>query len=530
MANLAKTDAQWLRFLRGTILVTLRRCREQYNLLRRYTRERTQIQSLGDFTSATPHITAITLSGVSYAVNTSDRGGLYVRFVANASNWDIHIYTAPAASGEVGTATNVAASATGSIVAANSSGLTGSLTLGATIAGDVSDNHELIVDVDWKLEGAMRWPSDGTYDDDASSQAAFTRANAAQAGAVRGMIARELQLLDELMIGAGDNPVAFGNFFLQGDENRNLVDVVSRSSTGVVSRIRQGLLPILFSAMTDEATGSTQDGVERVVDAQAAAFDSNNDGLGAVADHTPEEHCPIGTWYFTCIAGHNDGPEIAGNERFSVRFASADSDDTLGSADFRELTVGESYKGPDGFGAITLTRTIVKTSDASHVNIANSTITPVGENGFNTASGVLYVLVVDAGGSTFNFEFYSSSAGRSAGNAHGDLVARVTGIAAATATQATERNGSGLSVSFTTGSAPVDTNTADLDLNFFSSQNSSSAPDKFSIPTALTSAGLIQALMSLVLKFKIPSVVSSPQIPDDEARINVPLSYITVDV
>ena len=69
---------------------------------------RTQVVNFGDRKSATPHITALTLSGVVYGTNTSADGLLYVRFVANGGNWDVSLYTGTGASGLVGKATNVA--------------------------------------------------------------------------------------------------------------------------------------------------------------------------------------------------------------------------------------------------------------------------------------------------------------------------------------------------------------------------------------------------------------------------------------
>ena len=111
MADLAKTDAQYERFLEE-LGALMRIARWVEEIRRRLTRERTQVVNAGDVTSATPHLTGATLTGVDFGANTSDDGKLWLRWVANGGNWDVHLYTAAGASGEVGTVTNVAASAT----------------------------------------------------------------------------------------------------------------------------------------------------------------------------------------------------------------------------------------------------------------------------------------------------------------------------------------------------------------------------------------------------------------------------------
>ena len=150
MADLSKTQAEWTRFIArefgSLVMAPIRHLRELEDI---FTLERVQVVNLGDRASATPHITALTFTGFDAATNPASDGRLYVRFVANGGNWDVTFYTAAAASGSVAWAQNIAASGTASLVALNSSGLTGSITLGATIVGDITDLHQVLVIADY---------------------------------------------------------------------------------------------------------------------------------------------------------------------------------------------------------------------------------------------------------------------------------------------------------------------------------------------------------------------------------------------
>lgn len=522
MANLAQSDANWLRFLREFFFF-LRLGRTALEQQRRYTRERVQIKNEGDYASATPHITAITLTGVEYGQNTTEEGTIIVEFVANSSNWDVNLYDNPSGT-LIGKATNVAASATGSIVAQNSSGLSGSVTLGATITGDTSENHRLRVEIDWKLELLKLWPSDGTTEEDTNSRSVATRLLATLYQLERQKEAAIIAATQEWALTAADNLVARGNSWTGEQDTALIAEAVRRDSAGAITRLRTGFLETLRAAMEDEGTGSEQDVIKRVVAGGAGSFSGNNTGAGAVASHTAEDHCPIGTWSFKCVAGLGSG--AGGREQFECVFLSSDGLETFTGGAL--LTVKQAWKGPRGFGAITLTRTLSKTGDGSNVNVgAASTFSTTGESEANTDSGVLY-LRTDANGSNWDFSFYRAS-GRNAG----DLVAKAENVATgASGVQATARNGSGLTVTFTVGSAPVDT-TANysIDLAFFTVQNASNVPDKFTVATTLTSEGVISRIMGLLYDYKLNGDTSgSEQIDDDIARANVGLHYITDDV
>lgn len=522
MSDLGKTNATWLRFFREESFF-LRLARKIEDDRRKMTRERVQVVNQNDVTSATPHFTALTLTGVEYGTNTAETGGLFVRLVANASNWDVYLYTATGASGEVAKATNVAASATGTFVASNSSGLTGTVTLGATVAAEADDKHQILVLIDYKLELLKLWPSDGTTEEDTSSRAAASRM-LSRLASLQGQMLSAIQTgLSEWALSASDNPLSRGNRFLESAESSLLSDTAQRDTSGNVTRLRRGFFEVQRSAMEDETTGSEQDIIERVIAASAGTFDSNNDGQATLASHTPEGHCPIGKWRFECVRGVGNGN--GGTEEFSGTFTATDSDETF---TFTNLRIKQSFKGPRGFGAVTLLRTLTKTSDGSNVNLgAVSTFSTSGESESNTDGGVLYWKITVAG-ATNDISFYKSS-----NRATGDLVAKLTGAADAASTQtAVAQNGSGLSLVFDVGSDPVLDTTGTLDLNFFHIQNASNVPDKFEVDTTLTSEGKGSRLLAEVFGAYMNTEVSASEQVDDDliAGANTFVPYITEDI
>ena len=522
MSDLGKTNAVWLRYLREHSFF-LRLARKLEDDRRKMVRERVQVVNQNDVTSATAHFTSVTLTGVEFGSNTSEAGGLFVRLVANASNWDVHIYTAAGASGEVASITNLAASATGTLVAQNSSGLGGTVTLGATIAAEADDKHQLLVFPDYKLELLKLWPSDGTTDEDTASHAAAVRMLARLASLYGQMLTTVRTGLSEWALSASDNPLARGNRYLEAAESSLLSDTAQKDSSGNVTRLRRGFFEVQRSAQEDETTGSEQDIIKRVIAASAGSFDSNNDGLGTLASHTPEGHCPVGKWRFECVRGV--GNTNGGKEEFSGTFTATNSD---ASFTFTDLRVKQSFKGPLGFGAVTLLRTLSKTGDGSNVNLgAVSTFSTSGESESNTDGGVLYWKTTLAG-ATNDISFYKSS-----NMASGDLVAKLSGAADAASTQtAVAQNGSGLSLVFDVGTDPVLDASGTLDLNFFHVQNASNVPDKFEVDTTLTSEGKgSRVLAELFGAYMNTETSGSEQVDDDLiAGANTFVPYIDEDI
>lgn len=524
MSNLAYTDAIWKRFMRELGL-WLRAGRTIEERRRRYTRERVQVRNFGDLTSATPHLTAVVISTLGeFGTSTSEEGRLYVRFVANAGNWDVHLYRSTGAANEVGTVTNVAASATGTIVEANSSGLTGTLTLGAAIAGDTSDSHQLLILPDWKRESLLIFPSDGTTDNDVHSRTAFEGFLADAARQQVSLLSRWRSRLGQWALSAPGNPVARGGEFLKEAQGSLLTEAPNPDNSGAVTRDLTGFFPVIKQAMADEATGSTQDILQRVVAMAAATFGSNNTGSGAVSTPTPDDRAPLGTWLLKCIRGQGNG--FGGREEFSLEFTGTDTNDDTTFADTARLVIKQSYTLPGGGGSTTLTRVFTKTGDGGHADVgAASTFSLSGENETNTSAGVLYVTIV-ANGSNWDIKFYNTSTRNI-----GDLVAQATNVAtSASSVQATARNGSNLTVTFDVGSGPTDTNTLTIDANYFSVENSAKVPDEFRMASSLTSEGKASRVIAFLLNAELNGIAAGPQIDDDLlAGANTDLNFITAD-
>lgn len=522
MPSLGYSNTVWKRFARE-LAFFLRRARKSFEDFDRDFRERVQVVNMNDATSATAHLTSVTLTGVHLGTNTSEDGKLYVRFVANGGNWDVSLYKATGGGGadEMAKATNVAASATGTLVAQNSSGLAGTVTLGATIAAESNDRHYLIVHVDYRGELVKLWPSDGTTDDDVPSRSAATRMLNDLANLERQKQRRIVQGLQEWALSAVDNPLGRGNAFLESAETALLSEVVLEDGSGAVSRLRTGWLERLRIAMRDEATGSEQDVLQRVVDAGSVTFASTNAGAGTVADHTPEDHCPIGRWVFSCVQGENDG--AGGREAFDGYFQETNTDRRI---TFSGLRVGQSWKGPEGFGPITLARSLTKSGDGSNnVLAAASGCTVSGETSNNTDAGVLYIKTT-ANGSNWDVSFHKST-----NRLDSDKVAEATNVAASAAFQATPKNASGLYVTWTLGGTVSAGSTITLDLNFFYSQNSDNTTDSFELETTLTSSGKCSKIVQRLLNYKLNGDSSGNELLADTfmADVNTFVPYLVTD-
>lgn len=524
MSNLGKSQAQWTRFLAEEVtlafLAPLRELREVYD---KFTRERVQIVNIGDTASSTPHITALTLTGVNYGTNTSTEGRLYVRFVANGGNWDVTFYTASGASGSVATVTNIAASGTAALVAANSSGLGGSITLGANITGDTSDKHQVLVFQDYPARLPNIFTGTDSIDDDRFSRDAASRAYSNVAARLNDAMAALKAGLTEMCVASSrENPVARGNDFNSTNATTISSETVKTDTDGNVTRTRTGLFVQMSDNMADETTGGEQDIVRRVIAAGAGSFDGNNSGQGTLASSTPLEKCPVGLWTFLCSRGSDTGD--LGRETFDGTFAATDGSGEGFS--FSGLVVEKEWTGPRGLGPIRLRRTYSKTGDGSNLNFAAVTTGLVtGERNGNTDDGVLY-WKVDDNGSNFDFSFYRSSA-RTAST----LVAKATNVAAAAAISATSQNGSGLTVTWTAGSAPVADATGTLTLQPFLVENSSGFPDKFTVTTSLTgTSGLIQKILAEEFDVALNSDTSgSESIPDNWAKAGTFAPFLTQD-
>lgn len=519
MTDLSRTQSEWTRFVaREIAYLILCPVREAREGIKKFTLERERVINMGDRQSATPQIAALTIEGADPGVNCTTDLKLYVRFVANASNWDVNIYKATGAGGGdlVAHATDVAASATSALTADNSSGLSGSITLGATVIADATDRHFVYVVPDYPRRLATVLTQTDDVADDAHSRVVLTDFYAACAAAERSKIAAARTALNRYLLSDGArNPVARGNEFIRAAESFLSSDQEVPDGSGNVSRSRTGFWYVLKKAMADETDAGEQDVQRRVVDASAGTFSGNNTGLGSVASHTPAEKTPLGQWRFVCV------DDTLGQERFDGNFKATDSDEAF---TFSGLQVKKTWSGPRGFGAITLLRTMSKTNDGSDLRFAAASGAVVtGETSLNTSDGDLYITIV-ANGSNWDISFFSAASLHSS-----KLVAKATNIAASAAFTATEQNSSGLEVSWTMGGTVTAVSNIVLELNPFKIENASLVPDEFTIDTTLSgTAGEIQDLLSEYLDADLNSDASgSESISDNYAKAGTYVPFLT---
>lgn len=489
MSDLAKTQAQFNHFMEEELCFFLSSARILREVRDTFGLEREQCVIL----DGRDYVTGAVINGVDYGVNTTLAGILYVRLTTNGSNFDVHIYldTGAGSGDEVASVTNLAASATGTLVAANSSGISGTITLGASAAALAADTLRIWCKQDLRKRARVKFDGTGTKDSNTLTLAVEMCAD------VKDQIETALATVRAALTRWATEKGQSGQAFMGRSLSALISDTASGDASGSVSRIRTGFGPELSEAMADNTGGGEQDVVKRVAAASAGVFDGANTGLGAVASHTPLEHCPAATWRFTCVAGADTGN--GGSETFNGTAKYADSDEEFS---FTGLVVGQAWSGPHGFGPITLTRTHSKTNDASNnVFVAATSATVTGANGANTDNGTLHVKTVDAGGGNWDVYFYSSS-NRTAG----DLVASVEGVASGATFVASEKEGSGLTVVWQLGGTESALSTITLKLNFFVVQNGDSVPDTFTITTSVTGTpGLIQTTIGEELDFALNS-------------------------
>lgn len=489
MADLGKTDAQWTRFLGAelgsTILAPVRLLREVRD---RFHKSRTQIWAWTAPSAQlkTTHAAPITLSGVNVGTNTAADGTLYVR-VTGSGPYTVTLYTATGASGSVATG-SANADAEVTLAEANSSGLTGTWQLPASVTTSTDDTLRIRVCEDFRQRLPDVYTQDGTVDDDSYSrnalEDAYDQAKTSIDAAIAALVTNAARRWG---LSEAANPIARGNAFLESNETSLASARSVRDASGNVSIVRTGLLERARVAMADETIGSTQYVVKRTVAGGAGSFASNNDGAGTVASHTPREQTPACRLTLRCVRGVDTGD--LGAETFDGFISLQDGRDLQIPA--TGLVVGKQWSHPIGIGPITLTRTLAKTNDGSNnVFAAASGATVTGESNANTDSGVLYVKT-EASGSNWDISFFSSSTQSAA-----SLVSKATNIAASAAFTSSAQNGSGLVVTWTMGGTVSATTNITLTLQPFYVENTAGVPDEFDVSVTVSSEGAYQTILA----------------------------------
>lgn len=522
MSDLGKSDAAWYEFWERFMLpVSI--FRELDDVFRRYGDEaRTKLQKIedpnGNFGGT------FTLAGLKIGEDTTEDGRVIVRVTGGADPRTVTVYKATGGgAGDRICAGTANAGALATLTELNSSGVTGTYLIDASVTADSDDRQQFFVRQDWRVHARTRFDGTDAEGEDAHSLDAVGAALDDIRDGLDGLRSRVVTLMAELLVAADGNPRAYGSKFLGEVLQTLLADTPTTDASGRVERIRSGLFQVLNRAMADETTGSEQTFRERDVAAAAGVADVVNTGQGTIASHTPEDQMPTGTVTIECIGGSGqDLPTINEKERFRVSWAS-DEDDRTKTYD-AVLTVGQSYVGEDGFGGvagITLQRTLSKTGDNSHLHLANvSGATVSGEALSNTSAGDITWEVEEITPTTWRFNFYRSST-----LSADTLVAQSPAVAASTAFVASAANGSGLQIAWTSGSAPVDGTTGLLKCNFFTTRNSGGGPDKFTVAVTLDAEGETNRLIARlpVLNqngFTLNGVPSAELVDDDLVKAN----------
>ena len=494
MANLAKSNTIWLQFW-VRFLFVLSVFRYLDFVLRRFGDEsRTLVEVIDPRGNLDMAGGGVTLDGVIVGTNTTAAGEIIVRVTGAGDPRTVTFYKAVGAgAGDRICAGDANAGAVATLTELNDSGVTATYDIDATVTADTDDTHVLRVRQDWRLAATNVF--NGTDDEGEDGKSLQTAQN--ELDEIEGLLfdARAIAVgwLVRIMLADENNARAYGSKFLGERLTSLLLDRATVDGSGLVTRVRTGGAESLRLAMVDEATGSTQTVVRRIVAAAAGVAQTGNDGLFTLASHTPEAQMPTGTVILRAINGKEQGfPGAVVREQFSVEFASDETDETKVYTE--PLTVGVAYKGPDGFGGsqgLTMVRSLTKTGDNSHLNLATvaSGFAAAGESLLNTTSGVIYWEVTGSAGAWVT-DWYSADTRLAS-----EKIATSPAAAEGAAFAAAAVNASGFSFTGTIGSAPVTGTEGSVDLNFASTQNTQGKPDEFRIAVTLTETGEISRVL-----------------------------------
>lgn len=391
--------------------------------------------------------TTWTLTGLVPGTNTDAAGKIYVRIVANAGNWDVNLYkaTGGGAGDKVATAVNVAAGATATLTASNSSGLTGSVVLAGSVTAETTDLH--ILECFRDFPSYARAIFDGSETEDPDMLDVLKGSYRTITAAIRGARGAAASVLQNQKVRE-----YIGRIIKAENRQPFLNKRVSVDADGTVTLNILGLAEDLRDAMQDNTT--VQKVAVTTLSAGSVTYDSSNQGVGVLTVGAINPNMLPGQVIVKCA------DETVGTEEFDVSFESDDGKVSLRGQ--RRLRIGEEWNDPDLAVSLTLARTFDKNgTDGTNVEVAAASLVTgvTGLSADNSDDGTFYGKVV-ANGSNWNFEFY-----RASGLASADLVAKATNIATGALFTATQQNSSGLTIAWKAGSGPTNGNTFQLDCN-----------------------------------------------------------------
>lgn len=519
MANLAKSNAVWLRFLTRFFFI-LGIFRVVDFLYRRFGDEKRTILIVKGPTTNFGGVA--TLDGCHVREDTTEAGEVIVR-ITGSGPYTVTFYKATGGSaGDRICAGSGAAGNTIALAELNSSGCTGTYKLAGSVTADTSDEMRFFVQQDFRLDATNVFS--GTDDDgeDSRSRDAVSAALdelQSLAGQMRTVC---VNLLTAFMVGTTNNVRGAGSKFLREKFTTLLSESVT-SVNGVVAPVRSGALPSFVLAMEQEATGSTQTFRRRRVAASAGELETGCDGQYEIDAHTPEDQFPTGTVTLELVNGKAEGfPTAAQREQFRVKWTSDEDDREI---EFSNLaTVGVAWKGDLGFGGalgFTIRRKLTKTGDSGNDILASvaSGFTVTGEDLNNTTQGEV-TIVLDQDGSNYAVLVYAD-------DTLDTLVAQSAAVAANAPFTANPVNAdvTGLTFAGTLGDSPSDGASCTVDFNYGAALNSNGVPDRMKIAVTLTDEGEASRLMARMPifqgnGFRLNGVASAELVDDDLVKAN----------
>jgi hypothetical protein len=469
----ANASAQFDRFAQP-----IRKAFELEQFLNKFSTNTAYVEQDGGYTAAgVRQLTAWTLAGVNMADgsrNVTDGGRLWIRITANGGNWDIHIYKALAAANEVATATNVAAGAVATLTAANSSGLTGTCTLAASIAAVAGDTYSIKVHLGWaEMDRQIYASLNGTNHQEDG-------AILAEQAAVNDECARRLAAL----VTRCHDSAKSANMLTQVGRiwripsNIPFLDIRTENDDGTISVFADGVFERMRQNWSDNTT--VQKVPVSTCAAGAASYAGTNSGASATTVGTLGDNIEPGTIQAVCV---KDDP--LGAPEFEVTFTPTDgTEPKIGQ---NNLTVNKVWTDPEIPVSLSVVPTYAKTGDdGDHTDIAAvSFITEIsGLTSSNSDDGKLYGIAV-ASGAAFIYKFYSDSS-------RTKLVAQSTAVANDTSFSASSQNRSGVTVGWKSGSAVVDQDTFTVDVQPHKVGTATTPPDSFTVAITQSAKGELQ--------------------------------------
>lgn len=261
-----------------------------------------------------------------------------------------------------------------------------------------------------------------------------------------------------------------------------------------------GLLELGRKNMKDNTAEITVE--QNTPTAGAAAFDSDNQGIGALAVPTVKEWAPPAVVSFICA------DRTVGSEKFDVSAIRTDTGEIIQA--LTQLQVKKTWSDPViGLEDVLLTRTLeLEAGVAADFTIAGFSID--GETPSNTESGKIYLQIEEnPTPGTFRIVGYRASTLLAA-----DEVLRTAYGAANASVLIT--SSSSFSGTLQLGSAPTDLNTGTLDLQTFQVENTAAGvADRINVTITVASRGAFQAVLADFFQFALNSAAAGAETWDE---------------